>query len=77
MGITLPNGHKCPFGRSGCVTAVAIDQGQRLYSGVRMFTWFDLSSINIICLVGAKAKGKGVENISKSKSLALTCKIRA
>jgi hypothetical protein len=32
------NGRKCPFGCNGHVTAVAVGQSQRLYSGVRMFT---------------------------------------
>ena len=43
----LPSGHKRPFGCNGYVTAVAVGQRQRLYSGVRMFTGFYLSSINI------------------------------
>ena len=42
-----PNGHKCPFGCNGYVTVVAVGKRQRLYSGVRMFTWFYLNSINI------------------------------
>jgi hypothetical protein len=33
--------------RNGFVTAVAIGKSQRLYSGVKMFIWFYLSSINI------------------------------
>ena len=33
---------------NGYVTAVAIGQRPRLYSGVRMYTWFYLSSINNI-----------------------------
>ena len=32
------NGRKCPFGCNGHVTAVAVGQSQRLYSGVKMFT---------------------------------------
>ena len=32
------NGHKCPFGCSGYVTAMAVGQRQRLSSGVKMFT---------------------------------------
>jgi hypothetical protein len=43
----LLNGRKCPFGCNGYVTAVAVGQRKRLYSGVRMFTWFYLSSINL------------------------------
>jgi hypothetical protein len=31
-------GKKCPFGCNGYVTAVAVGQSQRLYSGVRAFT---------------------------------------
>ena len=38
----FPNGHRLPFGRDGCVTAVAVAQRRRPYSGVRMFTWFYL-----------------------------------
>ena len=34
------NGHKCPFGCNGHVTAVAVGKSQRLYSGVRMFTGY-------------------------------------
>jgi hypothetical protein len=33
--------------RNGYVTAVAVGLRQRLYAGVRMFTWFYLSTINI------------------------------
>ena len=37
----FPNGIKYPFGcssiNSGCVTAVAVGQRQRLYSGVRIY----------------------------------------
>ena len=33
----FPNGHKRPFGCNGYVTAVAVGQRQRLYSGVRMY----------------------------------------
>ena len=40
----FPNGHKRPFGCNGYVTAVAVGQRQRLYSGVRMFTGYYLSS---------------------------------
>jgi hypothetical protein len=40
-------GVQCPFGCSGQVTAVAVGKRQRLYSGVRMLTWFYLVSINI------------------------------
>ena len=40
--------YKGPFGCNGYVTAVAVGQRQRLYSGVRIaFTWFYLSSINV------------------------------
>jgi hypothetical protein len=39
-----PPGHKFPFGCNGYVTAMAVGQGQRLYSGVRMFTGYYLSS---------------------------------
>jgi hypothetical protein len=35
---TFPNGQKFPFGCNGHVTAVAVGQSQRLYSGVRIFT---------------------------------------
>jgi hypothetical protein len=38
------NGHKCPFGCNGYVTAMAVGQRQRLYSGVRIFTGNYLSS---------------------------------
>jgi hypothetical protein len=38
------NGRKCPFGCNGYVTAMAVGQRQRLYSGVRMFTGNYLSS---------------------------------
>ena len=41
---TFPNGRKCPFGCNGNVTAVAVGQSQRLYSGVRVFTGNYLSS---------------------------------
>jgi hypothetical protein len=34
----IPNGRKFLFGCNGDVTAVAVCQSQRLYSGVRMFT---------------------------------------
>jgi hypothetical protein len=34
-------------GINGDVTAVAVGQRQRIYSGVRTLTWFYLSSINI------------------------------
>jgi hypothetical protein len=40
----FPNGHKCPFGCNGHVTAVAVGQSQRLYSGVGIFNWYYLSS---------------------------------
>jgi hypothetical protein len=40
----FPNGHKCPFGRNGYVTAVAAGQSQRFYSGVGIFNWYYLSS---------------------------------
>jgi hypothetical protein len=40
----FPNGHKCPFGCGGCVTAVAAGQSQRFYSGVGIFNWYNLSS---------------------------------
>jgi hypothetical protein len=40
----FPNGHKCPFGYSGYVTAVAAGQSQRFYSGVGIFNWYYLSS---------------------------------
>jgi hypothetical protein len=40
----FPNGHKCPFGCSGYVTAVAAGQSQRLYSGVGIFNWHYPSS---------------------------------
>jgi hypothetical protein len=53
------NGHKRLLGCSGyIIAAVAVSQRQRLYSGVRMFTWFYLSSINI------SGWGKGVGNES-------------
>ena len=32
----FPNGNKCPFGCNGYVTAMAVGQRQRLYSGVRI-----------------------------------------
>jgi hypothetical protein len=38
------NGHKCPFGCKGCVTAVAAGKSQRFYSGVGIFSWHYLSS---------------------------------
>jgi hypothetical protein len=38
------NGRKCPFGCNGYVTAMAVGQRQRLYSGVRMFTGNYLNS---------------------------------
>jgi hypothetical protein len=42
------NGHSltenCPFGCNGYVTAVAVGQSQRLYSGVGLFNWHYLSS---------------------------------
>jgi len=34
----FPNGHKCPLGCNGYVTAMAGGQRQRLYSGVRILT---------------------------------------
>jgi hypothetical protein len=37
-------GHKYPFGCSGYVTAMAVGQKQRLYSGVIMFTGNYLTS---------------------------------
>jgi hypothetical protein len=40
----LPNGHKCPFGCTGCVTAVIVGQSQRLYSRVGIFNWYYLGS---------------------------------
>ena len=45
----FPNGQKCPFGCNGYVTAVAVGQSQRqrLYSGIRILTWFYLNSINM------------------------------
>jgi hypothetical protein len=39
----FPNGHKCPFGCNGFVTAVAAGQSQRFYSGVGIFNWYYLS----------------------------------
>ena len=56
---------KCPFGCDGNVTAVVVGQSQRLYSGVRMFTWFDLISI----LVNISGWGEGADLYSES----LTC----
>ena len=41
----FPNGHKRPFECNGYVTAVAVGQSQRLYSGVGMFTRYYLSSL--------------------------------
>jgi hypothetical protein len=41
----FPNGHKRMFGCNGYITAVAVGQSQRLFSGVRMLTWFYLSFI--------------------------------
>jgi hypothetical protein len=40
----FPNGHKCPFGCNGYVTAVAAGQSQRFYSGMGIFNWYYLSS---------------------------------
>jgi hypothetical protein len=40
----FPNGHKCPFGCNGYVTALAAGQSQRVYSGVGIFNWYYLSS---------------------------------
>jgi hypothetical protein len=42
----FPNGHKCPLGciNNGYVTAMAVGQRQRLYSGVRIFTGNYISS---------------------------------
>ena len=42
----FPNGHKCPFGCNGYVTAVAVGKSRRLYlySGVGIFNWYYLSS---------------------------------
>jgi hypothetical protein len=36
------SGYMCPFGCIGYVTAVAVNQSQRLYSGIRIFTWYYL-----------------------------------
>jgi hypothetical protein len=47
----FPNGHKCPFGCNGYVTAVAAGQSQRFYSGVGIFNWYYLSSPPQILLV--------------------------
>jgi hypothetical protein len=44
MQRSLLNGHKCPFGCNGYVTAVAAGQSQRFYSGVGIFSWYYLSS---------------------------------
>ena len=38
------NGQNFPFGCNGYVTAMAVGQRQRLYSGVRMFTGNYLTS---------------------------------
>jgi hypothetical protein len=43
----IPPTEKCPFGCNVYIAAVAVGQRQRLYSDVRMFTWFYLRSINI------------------------------
>jgi hypothetical protein len=52
----FPNGHERPFGcngsGSGYVTAMAVGQRQRLYSGVKMFTGSYLSSPPQILHVG-------------------------
>ena len=40
----FPNGHKCPFGCNGYITAVDVGQSQPLYSGVGIFNWCYLSS---------------------------------
>jgi hypothetical protein len=60
-----PTVKKGPFGCDGYVTTVAVGQRQRLYSGVRMFTWFDLISI----LVNISGWGEGADLYSES----LTC----
>ena len=40
----FPNGHKCPFGCDGYVTAVTAGKSQRFYSGVGIFSWYYFSS---------------------------------
>jgi hypothetical protein len=57
------NGHACPFGCScsGYVTAVAVGQNQRLYSGVGIFNWLYLSlppQVLIEC-ISARTAGRG------------------
>ena len=55
----IPNEQKRPFGCNGYVTAVAVGQRERLYSGFRMFTWFYLSSKNIEFVVKGPVSNLG------------------
>jgi hypothetical protein len=57
----FPNGKKCPFGCNGYVTAVAVGQSQRLYSGVGIFNWYYLSSPpQILCAPGVELELRGL-----------------